>query len=162
MPFSLVESRSPHGVQTPKKDAQWSPPASKSYCAKSCVSGVPACKRLIFLKWHGRGREFESHQVHHNVSNTYRFPASQERNHRSPTGVQKPKFSMGSLGHRVDFAPAHDLAFGFNAIARLGTIGTIFHAWCSPETTKTFGFLIRMLPTWPRTRDFRRHEGRGA
>jgi hypothetical protein len=22
------------------------------------------CKRLIFLKWHGRGRKFESHQVH--------------------------------------------------------------------------------------------------
>jgi len=55
---------------------------------------------------------------------------------------------MGSLGHRVDFAPAHDLAFGFNAVARLGAMGTIFHAWCSPETTKTFGFLIRMLPTW--------------
>src|ERR1019366_2993539 len=23
------------------------------------------------LPWHGRGREFESHQVHHNFSNTY-------------------------------------------------------------------------------------------
>src|ERR1035437_1028523 len=29
------------------------------------------------LPWHGRGREFESHQVHQNVSNTYRPPASQ-------------------------------------------------------------------------------------
>jgi len=56
---------------------------------------------------------------------------------------------MGSLGHRVDFAPAHDLAFGFNAVAGLGTMGAVFHARCSPETTKTFGFLIRMLPTWP-------------
>jgi hypothetical protein len=26
---------------------------------------------LIFLKWHGRGREFESHQVHQNISQTY-------------------------------------------------------------------------------------------
>ena len=29
------------------------------------------------LPWHGRGREFESHQVHQNISNTYRSPASQ-------------------------------------------------------------------------------------
>src|ERR1700737_3963806 len=35
------------------------------------------------LPWHGRGREFESHQVHQNVSNTYRPPGRQERSHRS-------------------------------------------------------------------------------
>src|SRR5664280_744725 len=40
------------------------------------------------LPWHGRGREFESHQVHQNISNTYRSLPSQTRSHRSPTGVQ--------------------------------------------------------------------------
>src|SRR5271165_4654131 len=29
------------------------------------------------LPWHGRGREFESHQVHQSVSSTYRPPARQ-------------------------------------------------------------------------------------
>src|SRR5208283_231761 len=46
------------------------------------------------LPWHGRGREFESHQVHQNVSYTYRFPARQN----VATGVQlesKPHFEHG-------------------------------------------------------------------
>src|SRR5207302_6387067 len=30
------------------------------------------------LPWHGRGREFESHQVHQKVSNTYRFSPTRE------------------------------------------------------------------------------------
>jgi hypothetical protein len=52
-----MESRRP-------KVAQWRPPASKSHIAKSFVFGQNVRTRLIFLKWHGRGREFESHQVH--------------------------------------------------------------------------------------------------
>ena len=46
------------------------------------------------LPWHGRGREFESHQVHQNVSYTYRFPARQD----VATGVQlesKTSFQHG-------------------------------------------------------------------
>ena len=39
------------------KMAPWRPPASKCPCAKSFVSGGNVCKWLIFLKWHGRGRE---------------------------------------------------------------------------------------------------------
>jgi len=39
---------------------------------------------LIFLKWHGRGREFESLQVHHNVSKTSRLLVPQV----VPFGVQ--------------------------------------------------------------------------
>src|ERR1039457_1392554 len=80
-PGVRVESRRP-------KVAPWRPLASKSPFAKSFVSGGSVRKRLIFLKWHGRGREFESHQVHQNISNTYRFLPSQTRSHRSPTGVQ--------------------------------------------------------------------------
>src|SRR5512138_2592773 len=30
------------------------------------------------LPWHGRGREFESHQVHQNLSNTYSQPESRK------------------------------------------------------------------------------------
>jgi len=41
--------------------------ASKSPTRKSFVSGENVCKRLIWLPWHGRGREFESHQVHQNL-----------------------------------------------------------------------------------------------
>src|SRR5262249_61284942 len=40
------------------------------------------------LPWHGRGREFESHQVHQNISNTYRSQPSHEPRRRSPSGVQ--------------------------------------------------------------------------
>jgi len=43
---------------------------------RSPVNSVIA-NSLIFLKWHGRGREFESHQVHQKFSNTYRIPAGQ-------------------------------------------------------------------------------------
>src|ERR1035438_2905836 len=60
IPGVRVESRRP-------RVALWRPPASKLPCAKSFVSGQNPCKRLIFLKWHGRGREFESHQVHQNI-----------------------------------------------------------------------------------------------
>ncbi len=38
---------------------------SKPPSCKSCVFNVEIRKRLILLPWHGRGREFESHQVHH-------------------------------------------------------------------------------------------------
>src|SRR4051794_39323762 len=59
--FGFVESErspnqpiSPCGVQM----------ASKPPRAKSFVCGKKLCKRLIFLKWHGRGQGFESLQVH--------------------------------------------------------------------------------------------------
>ena len=47
-----------------QKAAPWRPPESTSPLAKSFVLRQTVCKRLIFLPWHGRGREFESHQVH--------------------------------------------------------------------------------------------------
>ena len=50
------------------------------------------------LPWHGRGRRFEPVQVHHNLSNTYRPPASHTRNHRSPTGVQTPFDAWAAMG----------------------------------------------------------------
>jgi hypothetical protein len=56
--------------------------------------------------------------------------------------------SMGSLGHRVDFDAAHYQATSFNELARLGTVGTVFHACCLLETT-TNAFHIRMLPNSP-------------
>jgi len=73
-PGVRVESKRP-------KVAPWRPLKSKSPPAKSFVLRQTVCKRLIFLKWHGRGCEFESHQVHQN----------------------KPILSAGSYGHRVDF-----------------------------------------------------------
>ena len=50
--------------------------------------------------------------------------------------------------------PAHDRANRFNAVASMGTLGTVFHA-CRrlPETT-TFRFHIRTMPTAPNARDF--------
>src|SRR5450759_4480320 len=55
---------------------------------------------------------------------------------------------MGSHGHRVDFDAAHSQATRFNKLARLGTVGTVFHACCLLETT-TNAFHIRMLPNVP-------------
>jgi len=49
-----------------RKSRPWRPPESTSPLAKSFVLRQTVCNRLIFLKWHGRGREFESHQVHQN------------------------------------------------------------------------------------------------
>jgi hypothetical protein len=48
--------------------------------------------------------------------------------------------------------PAHDQANRFNAVASMGTLGTVFHA-CRrlPETT-TFRFYIRTMPTVPNAR----------
>jgi hypothetical protein len=54
---------------------------------------------------------------------------------------------MGSRGHRVDFDAAHDQATRFNELARLGSVGTVFYACCLLETTTTFAFPIKMLPT---------------
>ena len=62
--------------------------ASKPRAAKSFVSVQNVCNSLIFLKWHGRGREFESHQVH-------QMPQRLTKTERakcvfwSPNGVQK-------------------------------------------------------------------------
>jgi hypothetical protein len=64
VPVPGVEPWSPSGVQTRKNAPPWRPVASKSLRTKSFVSGGNPCKSLIFLTWHGRGREFESHQVH--------------------------------------------------------------------------------------------------
>src|SRR5450759_3899062 len=55
---------------------------------------------------------------------------------------------MGSHGHRVGFDAAHSQATRFNELARLGTVGTVFHACCLLETT-TNAFHIRMLPSAP-------------
>jgi len=55
---------------------------------------------------------------------------------------------MGSLGHRVGFDAAHYQATRFNELARLGTVGTVFHACCLLETT-TNAFHIRMMPSAP-------------
>ena len=41
------------------------------------------------LPWHGRGREFESLQVHQNFSNTYEPLSAGYRSFWSPTGVRK-------------------------------------------------------------------------
>jgi len=46
------------------REDPWRPPESTWPLAKSFVLRQTVCKRLIFLKCHGRGREFESHQVH--------------------------------------------------------------------------------------------------
>ena len=66
------------------------------------------------------------------------------------TGVQlesKPPISrMGSLGHRVDFDAAHTRAYTVNMIEGMGSVGTVFHACCLLETTKTFVFPIRTMP----------------
>src|ERR1035437_10322674 len=51
---------------------------------------------------------------------------------------------MGSHGHHVDFDAAHSQATRFNKSARLGTVGTVFHACCLLETT-TNAFHIRMF-----------------
>jgi len=50
--------------------------------------------------------------------------------------------------------PAHDQANRFNAVASMGTLGTVFHE-CRrlPEAT-TFRFHIRTMPTAPNARDF--------
>ena len=40
--------------------------ASKSVARKSFLFGEDVCKLLISVPWNGRGREFESHQVHQN------------------------------------------------------------------------------------------------
>src|ERR1019366_1538457 len=72
-------------------------PASKSCYAKSCVSGVPAPKSLIFLKWHGRGRRFEPVQVHQNVSNTRSPTTSQD-----VVGVQRDGSAKASFRIRTD------------------------------------------------------------
>src|ERR1035437_4264662 len=58
---------------------------------------------------------------------------------------------MGSHGHHVDFDAAHYQPTSFNELARLGTVGTVFHACCLLETT-TNAFHIRMLPSAPHTR----------
>src|ERR1035437_6901269 len=55
---------------------------------------------------------------------------------------------MGSHGHRVDFDAAHSQAIGFNNLARVGTVGTVFHACCLLETT-TNDLYIRTLPNVP-------------
>src|ERR1039457_1162271 len=55
---------------------------------------------------------------------------------------------MGSHGHHVDFDAAHSPATGFNELARLGTVGTVFHACCLLETT-TNAFHIRRMPNVP-------------
>jgi hypothetical protein len=49
--------------------------------------------------------------------------------------------------------PAHDQANRFNAVASMGTLGTVFPA-CRrlPETT-TFRFYIRTMPNAPNARD---------
>src|ERR1019366_1242634 len=55
---------------------------------------------------------------------------------------------MGSHGHHVDFDAAHYQATRFNELAKLGTVGTVFHACCLLETT-TNAFHIRRLPNVP-------------
>jgi len=55
-----MESKSP-------RTAPWRPLASISPLAKSFVSRQDVGKRLIFLKWHGRGRRFEPVQVHQTI-----------------------------------------------------------------------------------------------
>ena len=50
----------------------------------------------------------------------------------------KPILSMGSHGYHVDFVAAHCQTTSFNELARLGTVGTDFHACCLLETTTNF------------------------
>ena len=56
-----------------------------------------------------------------------------------------PVLRMGTLGHPVNSEAAQEKAFIFNAIRRMGTVGTLFHACCLLETT-TFRFLYRRVP----------------
>jgi hypothetical protein len=45
--------------------------------------------------------------------------------------------------------PAHDQASRFNAVASMGTLGTVFHARRRLPETTTFRFHIRTMPTAP-------------
>jgi len=100
-PEVRVESRRP-------KAAPWRPPESTRPRAKSFVSGRNVRKLLIFLKWHGRGREFESHQVHQNQAPTkqrhtklIRVLPYRGRGHRSPRGVQNGVHISGEPSFRL-------------------------------------------------------------
>src|SRR5437016_2539415 len=102
------------------------------------------------LPWHGRGREFESHQVHQNASNTYRHSPAR----LLARGVQvesKPHLMHGCHGHRVNFRCCPRLGFAVNVIEGMGGVGTVFRACCLLETT-TITFPIRTLPSLPRSR----------
>ena len=50
--------------------------------------------------------------------------------------------------------PAHDQVIRFNAVRSLGTLGTVFRAYCRLPGTTTFRFHIRTMPTAPNARDF--------
>jgi hypothetical protein len=52
---------------------------------------------------------------------------------------------MGTLGRPVNSVAAHEWLFIFNAIRRMGSVGTVFHTCCLLETT-TFRFLYRRVP----------------
>src|SRR5579862_7781493 len=115
----------------------------------SCESAERACGAVgSALPWHGRGREFESHQVHQNISYTYRFFSSQRRGYWSPD----PFDAWAVLGTESILIPAHDQAFRLKEVSSLGTLGIAFHACCLLETTKTLGVPIRMLPIAPGAR----------
>jgi len=50
--------------------------------------------------------------------------------------------------------PAHDQVIRFNAVASMGTLGTVFPARRRLPGTTTFRFHIRTMPTAPNARDF--------
>jgi hypothetical protein len=119
-----------------RKDVTRVFPMRATESSRRCYSGVQtlagACGAVgSALPWHGRGREFESHQVHQNISNTYRLSPGQEQSHWSPTGVQTPFDTWAFLGTMWILVPAHDQPFGFNEVVSLGTVGTVFHVCLS-------------------------------
>jgi hypothetical protein len=72
---------------------------SKSPSRNSFVFRAIPRKRLVLSPWHGRGREFESHQVHQIPSNTYRSPPAKH----VTTAYQlesKRHLGHGHHGHR--------------------------------------------------------------
>ena len=96
------------------------------------------------LPWHGRGREFESHQVHQIVSNTY-GPRPMKFLARGVQLESKPSLMHGQPWAPCEFRCCPRLACIRNAIQGMGSVGTVFQACCLLETT-TFCFPIRTLP----------------
>jgi hypothetical protein len=133
----------PESARSPdcEKRRPWRPPASKPPPAKSFVFCENPRKSLIFLKWHGRGREFEPPQVHQNFSNTYRSSHSKEPRLWSPTGVHTRFDVWAAMGAVWNWPAAHDQAIEFRQLRGLGSVGTVFHARCLLETTTIASYI---------------------
>ena len=93
----------------------------------------------------------ESHQVHQTSPNTYGTPPAKKLSLRSRTGVQTLSWVLRTLRAPCGIEAAHEWSLIFNAIRRMGTVGTVFHSCCLLEMI-TFRFLYRRVPIaarWP-------------